>query len=432
MKTRSYSWLYALLWPLVYFAARLFYRRWKVLGLQNFPKKHTPAILVANHQNALIDPLLCCLSAPRQLHFLTRADVFRNPLLRPLVLALNMLPVYRVRDKESGKSLRNMKTFDTAIARMQKGAVVGVFPEGNHGDKKILRPLKKGLAQLLDISAEKAADLRELQILPVGVDYSHYDHARSSVVVNYGKPFVVSDLLFSEEERMDRYRAVMSRVQEKLDEVMLNLGPSSHYPYLSLAEKYLIEKHGYNEWQKVQGNLHTLRNKLKRDASAEESIDKARSLSETLESEGLTFAQLAAFASGRRPKPFKTVLLGLIALPGFALHAPAWQLTLAATRKVVSDPQFNSTFRLLFGLLLFSLTWVLVISQSFVFLAPREALVLISTLLVSSLLALPFSDRLIDGDSYRKVQKVFIRHADLEEDWKDLTEDIENRLSHTS
>lgn len=432
MKTRAHSWLYALLWPFVYLAARLFYRRWKVLGLENFPKKNTPAILVANHQNALIDPLLCCLTAPRQLHFLTRADVFRNPLLRPLVLALNMLPVYRVRDKESGKSLRNMKTFDTAIARMQKGAVVGVFPEGNHGDKKILRPLKKGLAQLLDISAAKATDLKDLQILPVGVDYSDYDHARTSVVVNYGKPFRVHDLLFSEAEKMDRYRAVMQRVQEKLDEVMLNLSPSNYYPYLSLAEKYLLEKYGQGEWSRVQYLLHTLREILKRDADAAEAIDKAKKLSEALKAQGLTFAQTAALASGRRPKPFGTLLLGLVAAPGFALHVPAWQLTLAATRKVVVDPQFNSTFRLLFGLLLFSLTWVLVISQSFVFLAPREVLVLIPSLLVSSLLALPLSDRLIDGHRYRKAQKVFSRHAELKEDWKNLTKDIENRLSHTS
>lgn len=432
MKQRPYSPLYALLWPITYVAARLFYRRWRVFGCSRFPAKGTPVIVVSNHQNALIDPLLCCLSAPRQMHFLTRADVFRNPLLRPFVLALNMLPVFRVRDMEEGKNERNMRTFKTAIARMTCGAAVGIFPEGNHGNKKIIRPLKKGLAQLLEISAEHGDGFKRLQIIPLGVDYSDYDHARASVVMNYGEPFTVDDLLFNDDDRLTRYRAVMQRVHEKMAEVALDLGPNAHYPILRMGEAIVIEQEGFGRWPDVHRRMRSLKAHLAANYLENDPIwmDGERMI------DALNKAKvpLSAMVSPKKTAELlKIILLGFFALPGYVLHVPAWQLTLAATRKIVVDEHFNSTFRLLFGILLFGLTWVIGICAVF-FLsgwAPQLQLIALFSLLGSSILALPWSDLLIDYVAAEKARRFRANNPEYAALWERLLTKLNSHLSHT-
>lgn len=428
MKERPHSRLYAVLFPLVYVAARLFYRRWRVLGRANFPSKGQPVIVVSNHQNALIDPLLCCLTAPRQLHFLTRADVFRNSLLRPFVLALNMLPVYRMRDIEAGKNERNMRTFNTVIARMKRGAAVGIFPEGNHGNRKIIRPLKKGLAQLLDIMGEADEGLRDTQLIPVGVDYSDYDRARSSVVITYGEPFSVAQELYGEGDRLERYRAVMTKVRSYMESVILDLGPEKHYALLRFCEAILVTRLGHSDWEQVHQHCHAYRDHLK--AVTEEPLaDLANELQAQLETARLSALDLAEGDLRQAPSASSTFLLMVFGLPGFILHIPAWQLALAATRKVVIDPHFNSTFRLLFGLLLIGLNWFILVAAAFSFFSLQTALLGLLGMAVSSILALKLSDRLLDLGQRRRVNRFFAQHPQQKLQWQQLSKSLEARFA---
>lgn len=430
MKERPYSILYALLFPFVYVAARLFYRRLVVHGIEHFPPKGVPVILVANHQNALIDPLLCCVTAPRQLHFLTRADVFRNPLLRPLVLALNMLPVYRVRDIEEGKNQRNMATFRTVIGRMQRGAAVGIFPEGNHGGKKMIRPLKKGLAQLLEIMGEHDLALKDVMLIPVGIDYDHYDFARRSVVITYGAPFRVDGALYGEGERLERYRKVMDHVRNHMTRVAFHLAPETHYPLLRLGEAMLIEKLGYDAWLDVHRKTQQLR-----DSLLSEPIENNLLLGEIsdvydeLVRRRIDFHALVTADKKSNRAGLADVFLAVLALPGFIMHMPAWQLALAATRTVVIDPQFNSTFRLLFGMLLFGLTWMISIAAAFTLLPAVYASGCLFSLFGSSILALLFSDRLIDLGNAHRARRLFAERSAVSVGFQEAENSLSKRLS---
>lgn len=428
MKERPHSRLYAILFPLVYVAARLFYRRWRVVGRSHFPSKGEPVIIVSNHQNALIDPLLCCLTAPRQLHFLTRADVFRNRLLRPFVLALNMLPVYRMRDSESGKNERNMRTFKTVIARIRRGAAIGIFPEGNHGNRKMIRPLKKGLAQLLEIMGDADQNLRKTMIIPVGVDYSDYDHARASIVVTYGKPFHVTEELYGSGDRLERYRAVMAKVRENMESVILDLGPHEAYDLLRMTEAVLITHLGHNNWNEAHRLCHAYRDELRiegRNALTSTATD----IMAALQKVKLSAMDLAEFELKDAPSPVSTTLLLIFGLPGFVVHIPAWQLALAATRKVVVDPHFNSTFRLLFGLLLMGLTWVILVAAAFSFFPSSIAIIGLLGMTVSSILALKLSDRLIDLGQRRKVKRLLKQQPTVAAQWSQLVKSFQVRFS---
>lgn len=87
----------AILRLLVKVALHGYFKKIIVEGKENIPKNR-PVILVANHQNALIDPLLLATHTNLNPWFLTRAAVFSNPIAAKLLHFIRMLPVYRLRD----------------------------------------------------------------------------------------------------------------------------------------------------------------------------------------------------------------------------------------------------------------------------------------------------------------------------------------------
>ena len=69
--------IYRILKPIIKMSLKIFFRRIIILGKTNVPKKG-PAIFVANHPSALIDPLMAASSIDRQVHFLAGREWFGN------------------------------------------------------------------------------------------------------------------------------------------------------------------------------------------------------------------------------------------------------------------------------------------------------------------------------------------------------------------
>ncbi len=218
--------IYAFLKPWVTLGARLFFRKIEVSGLENFPK-NKPVILVANHQNAMLDPVMLCLFLPRQLHWLTRADIFRKPRVNKLLRSLNMLPVYRERDKVDDLHGINKLTFDECNERLNGGAVLCVFPEGTHRGKKQLIALKKGVARMTMNAIGNG--VRDLCIVPVGLDYENYYEYQSSLLIKVGKPI---NLEIYENRFVDQVKAqnaLMSDIRLALQDVMIDIQHNEAY-----------------------------------------------------------------------------------------------------------------------------------------------------------------------------------------------------------
>jgi 1-acyl-sn-glycerol-3-phosphate acyltransferase len=122
---------YEMLRPFVWSGIHFFFRRVVIAGAHRVPKNR-PVIIVANHQNALLDPVVLCVSTTSQLHWLTRADVFKQPLVNRFLRRINMLPVYRERDRVANLHDRNNEIFQQCYTRLKDNAVIGIFPEGTH------------------------------------------------------------------------------------------------------------------------------------------------------------------------------------------------------------------------------------------------------------------------------------------------------------
>jgi len=74
-----------------------FFKKILVNDPENIPKKGA-VLLVSNHKNALLDPLLIATTTKRNIHFLTRASAFKVRPIKWLLSTVNMLPIYRLRD----------------------------------------------------------------------------------------------------------------------------------------------------------------------------------------------------------------------------------------------------------------------------------------------------------------------------------------------
>ena len=66
-------------------------------GWANVPRTG-PVLLVSNHQS-MFDPVLVGLSSRRYLSYLARSNLFTQPVLAPLIRALNLLKQYADSDR---------------------------------------------------------------------------------------------------------------------------------------------------------------------------------------------------------------------------------------------------------------------------------------------------------------------------------------------
>lgn len=231
--------IYEVLRPFVWSGIHFFFRRVIVAGAHRLPENR-PVVIVANHQNALLDPVVLCVATSKQLHWLTRADVFKNPLVNRFLRRINMMPVYRERDRVANIHDRNNEIFQMCYERMKNNAVIGIFPEGTHRGKKQLVPLKKGLARLV-IGAYESG-VRDLCIVPVGLDYESFYEPQKNLLVKFGEPIEVDAFLDKQDASHTKLHAEITQaVHVALRKLMLHIDNDDVHAEI-LALKPLIDK----------------------------------------------------------------------------------------------------------------------------------------------------------------------------------------------
>ena len=167
-----------------------YFREIQLHGIKNIPRNQA-VMFLANHQNALLDPLVIAAFTPFRSYFLTRADIFINPLVNQLFKFLRMLPIYRIRDGRDTLS-KNTAIFEQCTHLLQAGKTILLFPEANHNIMRRVRPLSKGFTRILFTALEKAPEL-DILLVPVGINYEKADRFPDRVAFYFSEPISARD-----------------------------------------------------------------------------------------------------------------------------------------------------------------------------------------------------------------------------------------------
>ena len=220
--------IYYMIYPYVRRFFFLYYSKVEILGRENIPREQ-PVIFTPNHQNALMDALIVLFSAPGDVVFLARADIFSKKLLAFFLNSLKILPVFRQRDG-SAELGKNQEIFDITVNVLNQKHYLCIMPEGNHGELRKLRPLVKGVFRIAFKAQEPYGDKPFVKLVPVGLDFGHYVKQNQSLLINYGKPIEISEYweLFRENPARG-INAVKERLREEMKPLMIHIETDEYY-----------------------------------------------------------------------------------------------------------------------------------------------------------------------------------------------------------
>lgn len=215
--------LYKIVYLYVKIGLHLFYRKIVVKNLQKIPKKEA-VIFVANHQNAMMDPVLIATHNTRILYFLARASAFKNRLAAKLLNSIHAIAIYRVRDGVNSKK-RNIKVFKKCVALLSSKQSILIFPEGSHSVKRQIRSLHSGFSQISYDFLSKNPN-RKLFIVPIGLNFTDTINYPEEVSIVYGDK-IEANALYQSDYR--KYTGnIIQKVEASLKEITVHI-PNKNY-----------------------------------------------------------------------------------------------------------------------------------------------------------------------------------------------------------
>lgn len=347
---------------------RVFFRSVEQVGVERAPAD-APLLLVANHGNSLVDPLLISATIPRRARFLGKSTLWDKPLLRPVLALGEVIPVYR-RTDPGVDTAANAETFRRCWDVLAAGGAIALFPEGLSHDEPHLMPLKTGAARIV-LEAEEQRGPLGVRVVPVGLVFEERGRFRSRALAVVGEPIdPAPELAAGGSAAPEAVRALTGRIREGLESVTISYtGWRDAHTVAAAAELFAREEGagppgtpGLAEAEELRRAVAAGRERLAGVdlRPAARAVERYRRL---LRVAGLRDDQVtAAYSVGLVVRfALRSLALLLLASPvavlGLLLNYVPYRLCgVIATRRSV-DPDQVSTFKLFPALVLFPLTW---------------------------------------------------------------------------
>lgn len=194
-----------------------------IVGKENL-ELEGPIIYASNHPNAAIDPLLLATNQRPELYYLAAAEWFgkgfNNYIFRK---HFNMIPIGRPWLK-LGQDVSNEDVFEQCYKALARGKRIVIYPEGTSVTVSHIRELKTGTARIKiggDAYLKKTrAKWQEVKIIPLGLNYYEPRNFQSDVVMHLGHTIDFSDITESDEQ--EQVRRMTERIREKMAELVFH------------------------------------------------------------------------------------------------------------------------------------------------------------------------------------------------------------------
>lgn len=207
--------LYFILYFTLKYAIRIFYPRQTNI---NSPKQYFGStIYVSNHAASFMDPLVVASNGRPIVFFMTRSDIF-TPLLKPILWASHMLPIYRQLDGDDTKG-KNEAIFNKCARILSFGRNLLIFGEGFTDDTFIrrLKPVKKGAVRIGFLTLEKLNWKKKIYIAAVGCNYSNPNEIGSDILISTSDKICLNDFRDAYAENPNK---VINELTKRIEQLM--------------------------------------------------------------------------------------------------------------------------------------------------------------------------------------------------------------------
>ncbi len=150
----------------IYLWFKIYYRA-EIIGLENIPKEG-PVIFCGNHRSYL-DPPLMVATAKRDMRFLAKEELAKNPFLNFLGWAFEAIHVKR--DEKDVTAIKE------SLKALKNGQCIALFPEGTRNGLEKGEKVKDGVAFFAVRSGAK--------VVPCGIKGGTKENRK--VTITYGK-----------------------------------------------------------------------------------------------------------------------------------------------------------------------------------------------------------------------------------------------------
>ncbi len=338
-----------------------FHRSVDVVGRDRIPAGR-PLLVVANHGNGFVDPIVVASVLRRLPRFMAKAALWKVPIARPFLGFAGVLPVYRSSDGDRPGD--NRSVFAECHRELAGGATVAIFPEGTTGDRAGIDRVRAGASR---IALGAVATAPDLAVVPIGLAFESRVETRSRAVVMVGAPidaapFAVHPIGADGEPERGDVEALTTEIRTALEQVSPEFESVEQREILRAAARTTCNarrQRGEARFGEVEALARRIAGASQEDRQAV--VEQYRLYATQLQLTGLTDQELGPATTSLWRVALAiaaVVVVGSLVLTATLIHLPALLVVVAATAAVHSTAT-KGTVRMLVGLSAGLLTWII-------------------------------------------------------------------------
>lgn len=349
-------------------------------------------VIVSNHTNALIDPILVLTDAACEISPVAKSTLWSVPGLRWLLDRAGAVPIVRRKDTPDKDGVANEAVFDRVADHLARGGNILIFPEGTSHSEPHLAPFRTGAARML-LAAEARGGVPPT-FQAAALEFDARTDFRSRTLVLWGPVRRLADVPGAGEARI---RAATELMAADLGELLVEGDTHEERLRTARVAELLANEEAdrtLERWNGI-GRQVELANRTLRGTAPELVAHVAACVDAyyaELDRRGLTDEQIARGAGAPAPgePAWLRAALAPLAASGFALYALPYFVPRWLARK--QDPDAVSTFKLGAALIVYPLWMGGLVAGSLVLLPPPLSLAAAAVAIASPFAALRWLD----------------------------------------